>query len=161
MSANRDSTGGVAAWANASSTAPRSRVSRAKCRPSLSFPVDPRRGLSCTVIQVEAKLELGRIRHEPGVPGWIEHDFNMNFLNTGQLRKLAVHISLQHVAHTATGSCHGHSDMNTLPALFQGRNHARVNQTQIHDIDRNLWVVHGLQPIPDHLIAEIPFVDRR
>jgi hypothetical protein len=36
-----------------------------------------------TVVQIETELELGRIRHEAGMPGRIEHDFNMNFLDTG------------------------------------------------------------------------------
>jgi hypothetical protein len=51
--------------------------------------------------------------------------------------------------------------MNPVPALLQGRNVARVNQTQIHDIDRNLRIVRGLQLIPYHLIAERPFPDCR
>jgi len=49
----------------------------------LSRAMDRWRGLCRVVIQVEAKLELGRIRHEAGMPWWIEHDFNVNFLDTG------------------------------------------------------------------------------
>src|SRR6266478_9306282 len=51
--------------------------------------------------------------------------------------------------------------MNPVPALLEGHNHARVNQTQVHDIDRNLRIVYGLQLIPDHLLAERPFPDCR
>src|SRR6266436_9719484 len=121
----------------------------------LSSSMDRWRGLCRAVIQVEAKLELSRIRHEAGMPWRIEHNFNMNFLDTGQPREPALHVGLEHVAHAATGSSHGHFDMNPVPALLLGRNRARVNQTQIHDIDRNLRVVHGLQLIPDHLLAKI------
>ena len=64
--------------------APGSRILWAKCGRSLSSSMDRRRGLSRAVIQVEAKLELGRIRHEAGMPLRIEHDFNMNFLDAGQ-----------------------------------------------------------------------------
>lgn len=38
--------------------------------------MDRWRGLCRAVIQVEAKLELGRIRHEAGMPWRIEHDFD-------------------------------------------------------------------------------------
>jgi effector-binding domain-containing protein len=41
-----------------------SRILRAKCGRSLSSSMDRWRGLCRAVIQVEAKLELGRIRHE-------------------------------------------------------------------------------------------------
>jgi len=41
-----------------------------------------------SVIQIEAKLELGRIRHAAGMPWGIEHDFNMNFLDTGNCESL-------------------------------------------------------------------------
>src|SRR5713101_675520 len=87
----------------------------ANCGRSLSFSVDRRRGVCCSVIQVEAKLELRRIRHEAGMPRRIEHDLNMNFLDTGQPRELALHVGLEHVAHTATGSRHGHLDTNSVP----------------------------------------------
>jgi hypothetical protein len=50
----------------------------------LSSSMDRWRGLCRAVIQVEAKLELSRIRHEAGMPWRIEHDFHMNFLDTGQ-----------------------------------------------------------------------------
>src|SRR5713101_4029619 len=93
-----------------------SRILWAKCGRSLSS-MDRRRGLCRAVIQVEAKLELGRIRHEAGMPWRIEHDFNMNFLDTGQPREPALHVGLEHVAHAATGSSHGHFDMNPVPAL--------------------------------------------
>src|SRR5437899_5488392 len=120
----------------------------------LSSSMDRWRGLCRAVIQVEAKLELGRIRHEAGMPRWIEHDFNVDLLDTGQPRELVLHVGLEHVAHTATGSRHGHLDMNPVSALLPGRNYARVNQTQIDDIDRNLRIVLGFQLIPGHLIAE-------
>src|SRR6266849_6582720 len=132
----------------------------ANCRQSLSFSIDRWRGVCRSVIQVEAKLELSCVRHEAGMPWRIEHDFNMNFLDTGQPRELGLYVAFEHVAHTASGCRHGHLDMNALPALLHGHNHTRVNQTQIHNIDRNLRVVHGLQLVPDHLIAEIPFGDR-
>src|SRR5258708_37224059 len=95
------------------------------------------------------------------MPWRIEHDFNMNFLDTGQPRELGLYVAFEHVANTASGSRHGHVDMNAIPALLHGQNHTRVNQTQIHDLARNLWIVHGLQLIPDHLIAERPFPDCR
>ena len=86
------------------------------------------RGVCCSVIQVEAKLELSRIRHEAGMPRRIEHDFNMNFRDTGQPRELALHVGLEHVAHAATGSRHGHLEMNPVPTLLQGCDVTRVNQ---------------------------------
>ena len=75
-----------------------------------------------SVIQVEAKLELSHVRHEGGMPWRIEHDFNMNFRDTGQPREFALHVGFEHVAHTATGSRHGHLDMNPVHALLQGSN---------------------------------------
>src|SRR5713226_7427386 len=116
----------------------------ANCGPSLSFSIDRWRGLCGAVIQVEAKLELSCVRHEAGMPWRIEHDFNMNFLDTGQPREPALHVGLEHVTHSTTRSSHGHFDMNPVHALLQGSNHAGVNQTQIHNIDRNLRIVHGL-----------------
>src|SRR6266851_10339703 len=92
----------------------------------LSSAMDRWRGLCRAVIQVEAKLELGRVRHEAGMPWRIEHDFHMNLLDTGQPRELALHVGLEHVAHTASGSRHGHFDMNAIPALLHGHNHTRV-----------------------------------
>jgi hypothetical protein len=62
------------------------------------------------VIQIEAKLELSRVQHEGGMPWRIEHDFNMNFLDTGQPRELALHVGLEHIAHgarVAVASWHG------------------------------------------------------
>ena len=79
--------------------------------------MDRWRGLCRAVIQVEAKLELGCIRHEAGIPRRIEDDFNMNLLDTGQPREPALHVGLEHVAHTTTGSRHGHFDMNPVHAL--------------------------------------------
>ena len=35
------------------------------------------------------------------MPEWIEHDFNMNFLDIGQPRELALHVGLEHIAHGA------------------------------------------------------------
>ena len=81
VSADRDATG---VWANVSGPAPESRVFSANCRRSVPFSIDRWRGLCRAVIQVEAKLELGRIRHEAGMPWRIEHDFHMSFLDTGQ-----------------------------------------------------------------------------
>src|SRR5713226_5277567 len=103
--------------------------------------MDRWRGLCRAVIQIEAKLELGRIRHEAGMPRRIEHDFNMNFLDTGQPRELALYVGLEHVTHAATGSRHGHLDMNPVPAFWQGSNDVVVEQTQTYDIDRNLRIV--------------------
>src|SRR5260370_30315194 len=96
----------------------------------LSSSMDRWRGLCRAVIQVEAKLELGRIRHEAGMPWRIEHDFHMNFLDTWQPREPALHVRLEHVAHPATGSTHGHFDMNPVPTLLQGRNRSPVYPTQ-------------------------------
>src|SRR5258708_19500739 len=61
-----------------------------------------------TVVQIETELELGRIRHEAGMPWRIEHDFNMNFLDTGQPREPALHLRLAPVAPSApsTTLCH-------------------------------------------------------
>src|SRR5260370_39191978 len=147
--------------ADVSGPAPESKAFSANCGRSLSCSIDRWRGLCGAVIQVETKLELSCVRHEAGMPWRIEHDFNMYFLDTGQPRELVLYVGLEHVAHTATGSSHGHFDMNPVHALLPGRNRARVNQTQTHGLDRNLRVVHGLQLIPDHLLAEIPFVDGR
>src|SRR2546425_12884976 len=94
------------------------------------------RGVCCSVIQVEAKLELRRIRHEAGMPRRVEHDFNMNFRDTGQPPELALHVGLEHVAHAATRSRQAHLYMNPVHALLPGRNDARVNQTQVHTIER-------------------------
>jgi len=74
----------VTVWANVSRPAPESRVFSANCGQSLFFSIDRWRDLCGAVIQVEAKLELSRVRHEAGMPWRIEHDFNMNFLDTGQ-----------------------------------------------------------------------------
>src|SRR5438445_788768 len=54
--------------------APESRAFPAKCRQSLSFSIDRRRGLCSAVIQVEAKLELSCVQHEAGTPWRIEHE---------------------------------------------------------------------------------------
>jgi len=80
--------------ANVSGPAPESWVFSANCGRSLSFAIDRWRGVCCAVIQVEAKLELSRIRHQAGMPRRIEHDFNMNFRDTGQPRELALHVGL-------------------------------------------------------------------
>src|SRR6266853_4076860 len=146
---------------NQANPAPESKVFSANCGRSLSLAIDRWRGACRSVIQVEAKLELSCVRHEAGMPWRIEHDFNMNFLDTGQPRELGLYVAFEKVAHTASGSRHGHLDMNALPALLQGHNHTGVNQTQIHNIDRNLRVVNGLQLIPDHLLAEGPFLNCR
>src|SRR5229473_8141294 len=98
--------------------APESRFFSANCGRSLSFAIDRWRGMCRSVIQIEAKLERGRTRHAAGMPRGIEHDFNMNFLDTGQLRELALHVGLEHVAHPASGSRHGHLDMNPIHALL-------------------------------------------
>src|SRR5260370_18486181 len=147
--------------ADVSGPAPESKAFSANCGRSLSFSIDRWRGLCGALIQVEAKLELSCVRHEAGMPWRIEHDFNMNFLDTGQPRELGLYVAFEHVAHTASGSRHGHLDTNAIPALLHGHDHTRVNQTQIHNIDRNLRIVHGLQLIPYHLLAENPFPDYR
>jgi hypothetical protein len=79
------------------------------------FSIDRWRGLCGAVVQVETKLELSCVRHEAGMPWRIEHDFNMNFLDTGQLRELVLYVAFEHVAHTAPGSRHGHLDTNSVP----------------------------------------------
>ena len=99
MSADRDAVG---VWANVSGPAPESRVFSANCGRSLSFSIDRWRGVCYAVIQVKAKLELSRVRHEAGMPWRIEHDFNMNLIDTGQPRDLALDVGLEHVAHAAT-----------------------------------------------------------
>src|SRR5260370_41749460 len=100
---------------NVSGPAPACRILWAKCGRSLSSAMDRWRALCHAVIQVETKLELSRVRHEAGMPWRIEHDFHMNFLDTGQPREPALHVGLEHVAHPATGSRHGHLDMNPVP----------------------------------------------
>src|SRR5258707_6585005 len=143
--------------ADVSGPAPESKAFSANCGRSLSFSIDRWRGLCGAVIQVETKLELSCVRHEAGMPWRIEHDFNMDFLDTGQPRELVLYVAFEHVAHTAPGSRHGHLDTNSVPTQLHRRNVARGNQTQIHNIDRNLRIVHGLQLVPDHLLAERPF----
>src|SRR6202521_4466911 len=93
----------------------RSHARSANCGQSLSFSIDRWRGLCVAVIQVKAKLELSCVRHEAGMPWRIEHDFNMNFLDTGQPRELVLYVAFEHVAHTAPGGRHGHLDTNSVP----------------------------------------------
>src|SRR5690348_5691743 len=114
-------------------------------------------------LRLESQLQAGSFGHAAHIPRRIEHNFHMDFFHRGQPRKPALHISLKNVSHAASGSGHRHFYID-LPglALYFGRlDLARVDQSEVDDIYRNLGIVNRFQDIPDQLVIEFARVCRR
>ena len=88
------------------------------------------------------------------MPGRIEHHLHIHLFHFGKARQLALNVGSQHVAHAAAWSGHRHSDINFFPPIYACGNFAGIDQAQIDNVYGNFGIVHGLELIPDHGLAE-------
>src|SRR5438067_10700916 len=84
-----------------------------------------------SVVQIETKLELGCLRHAPGIPRRIQDYFDANLFHLRQPCKFAFDVSFQHIAHAAARSRHRHLHIDSLSALLERRDHTGVDQAQV------------------------------
>ena len=88
------------------------------------------------------------------MPRRFEHDVGMNFPHRWQLRQFALDIGPQHVSHAAAGCGHGHVDFDLL-AAFNCRDLTRIDESQIHHVDRDFGIENRFQLVPNQLFAEL------
>ena len=83
-------------------------------------------GWIAPIVKIQPQLQFRRVRHVPGIPWWVEYDFNKYALDFGELAELGLYIRLQDVGHSTTRRGHRHLHVNLL-AILERRDIAAID----------------------------------
>jgi len=76
----------------------------------------------------------------------------MDVFDGRQRLQFFLNVRLQHIAHAASGRRHRHGDVDVVIAVFFC-DLAGIDQTQIHNVHRNLRIVARAQHFPHLLLV--------
>ncbi len=75
-----------------------------------------------------SQLKPGGLSHEGLVPGWLEGDFNVGFLNALDSAEFLLNLGFQNRGHAAARGGQGHHHVHLLTALLMGSDFAAVDE---------------------------------
>src|SRR5262249_13634749 len=100
--------------------------------------------------QFGAALRRNHVR----VPGRIPYHLDVGSGHTRQVLDALPGIHGDGLAHTASRGGQRHAHLDAALAARQGLDTEIVDQAEIDDVHRDLWVVHVLQHRPDGIVAD-------
>src|ERR1022692_134688 len=99
-----------------------------------------------------AGLQPRLIRHHGVVPRRVEHQFDIDTCYGRNDLHLVANVLNQDLAHTAAGRGQGHFDVDGSRRILVLDDSAFINQPQVDDVYRDLWVIASLELPPDDVL---------